>query len=1062
MNHKRTQKLKRFVSGLLSLAMITSMSAVLPANAEEESSQGMYNLKGNAGKKIKGDVNNDGVVNTKDKDLLQRWLVRSVGDNALNLENADVNYDGKIDIMDLVELSRLCMQNPETGSSSEEKKEYRIEAGSEVLSNINTDDNAFKVSLDITASDDVLASFNADESEYSTVIESDMVVGVVPEFECEEGIELGDVTLNFDIDPNVIGNNDSAYAEVSDDFKGVKRFNVFKYFDDIGMLLPIETKYDTENNSITTTVDELGTYCIVDMEKWFETLGIEPEEFATVNTSVSPVGMVGVPLSVASLTSTKNAASVPIDVVFHAYAKKGTNQNKVETAIKDTATRLFDEYGRNGNVRIYAADYDGTIPALDTGNKYATNEDELNALLNKVQGTAKSNYEFNYKSNYQTLMKNCNSLLRENSDRYYVYVEYSIPDYSKKDLQYVTENLISHKMTAIIIANTFEFDDLIIGTGGTQNQKRTNYGDFGEETFNFIKGKHGDAGKKRSKILLPNGWKEVVLNEPITDAYKNMIDGITPISEFNEKDYADTDGDGLIDLREIRYSFNGEDIIKWDSNHEAILPTIGDCQKLKSGKDYVEKAFSQYSWWEKLWDKIVTNDELEGIRNIQILPIKTDPTEKDSDFDDFTDKEDPEPMNYNTITIDDSLLDDSESVNGKNPTITQDDLDKMIDHVEPGQTNIDSGSCQKNELVFTRTRKKDRTDGKFSLTPSRNSDFAFTITGTNETTPEGEYSTDDYESTVKIFYKEGTFKKKEKQVTPVEIKPKNEGTEITYVFALEKDVEYTIYVNNPTNNHEGEYTIHVSEDNWVYAKYGGVRKINVRDLVYFKTDQTLYLSDETFCLFVKQYAEMQSLDNDTDNDTDNSALESVRNATKEELLGNDIGACGTVLASTKWVLHGYEEFMADIGKDKSFIDFIKEHYDKTGDIITGAGMIVSLVVKDATKATVIGLILSAAGIEYSVLNQYAEYLMGKYEEEIAKAMYKGNYNISLTEHHTYQDPNLDLIYEEGPFDNYESAEIWESPYYINKYLFTDRGDVIPFKVYDIIDNGGDFDIIPKS
>ena len=40
MRNKQSQKLKRIVSGLLSLSMITSMSAVLPANAEEESAQG--------------------------------------------------------------------------------------------------------------------------------------------------------------------------------------------------------------------------------------------------------------------------------------------------------------------------------------------------------------------------------------------------------------------------------------------------------------------------------------------------------------------------------------------------------------------------------------------------------------------------------------------------------------------------------------------------------------------------------------------------------------------------------------------------------------------------------------------------------------------------------------------------------------------------------------------------------------------------------------------------------------------------------------------------------------
>ena len=42
----------------------------------------------------------------------------------------------------------------------------------------------------------------------------------------------------------------------------------------MNMLLPIETKYDLENNTIYTEVDELGTYCIMDMEKWLANLGI--------------------------------------------------------------------------------------------------------------------------------------------------------------------------------------------------------------------------------------------------------------------------------------------------------------------------------------------------------------------------------------------------------------------------------------------------------------------------------------------------------------------------------------------------------------------------------------------------------------------------------------------------------------------------------------------------------------------------------------------------------------------------------------------------------------------
>jgi hypothetical protein len=63
-----------------------------------------------------------------------------------------------------------------------------------------------------------------------------------------------------------------------------------------------------------------------------------------------------------------------------------------------------------------------------------------------------------------------------------------------------------------------------------------------------------------------------------------------------------------------------------------------------------------------------------------------------------------------------------------------------------------------------------------------------------------------------------------KKVTPVEINLSNDGTTITYVFALEAGTEYSISVNNPTNDHMGEYSILVSEDNWVYAPFGGYRE----------------------------------------------------------------------------------------------------------------------------------------------------------------------------------------------------------------------------------------------
>ena len=71
-----------------------------------------------------------------------------------------------------------------------------------------------------------------------------------------------------------------------EELQGIRRLNVFKYFEDINMLLPIETVIDEETNTISAMVDELGTYCVVDMEKWLSNLlGADMPEAVNLMTS---------------------------------------------------------------------------------------------------------------------------------------------------------------------------------------------------------------------------------------------------------------------------------------------------------------------------------------------------------------------------------------------------------------------------------------------------------------------------------------------------------------------------------------------------------------------------------------------------------------------------------------------------------------------------------------------------------------------------------------------------------------------------------------------------------
>jgi murein DD-endopeptidase MepM/ murein hydrolase activator NlpD len=92
-----------------------------------------------------------------------------------------------------------------------------------------------------------------------------------------EDLTVESVTLKFEIADEHLNNVLGIFTD-HEEFEGIKRLNVFKWFDEINMSLPVETKFDIGNNILYTEVDRLGTFAIMDMEMWFEFLGVEPEE----------------------------------------------------------------------------------------------------------------------------------------------------------------------------------------------------------------------------------------------------------------------------------------------------------------------------------------------------------------------------------------------------------------------------------------------------------------------------------------------------------------------------------------------------------------------------------------------------------------------------------------------------------------------------------------------------------------------------------------------------------------------------------------------------------------
>ena len=190
--------------------------------------------------------------------------------------NPDTDGDGLLDGDEL--LIGLDPTDPETYGipDAEYTLEQSIPTDSDAFSRINTEDSPYKLSMDITAAGYVEGNIVANETPYSKAISNDSMIGIAPALDYEFKDSIESVTLKFELPEDIIDNSIIFFPE-EEELSGIKRFNIFKYFEEVNMLLPIETQFDIENNLLYAQVDELGTYCVMDMELWMSSFDL-PED----------------------------------------------------------------------------------------------------------------------------------------------------------------------------------------------------------------------------------------------------------------------------------------------------------------------------------------------------------------------------------------------------------------------------------------------------------------------------------------------------------------------------------------------------------------------------------------------------------------------------------------------------------------------------------------------------------------------------------------------------------------------------------------------------------------
>lgn len=154
-----------------------------------------------------------------------------------------------------------------------------IDADDEILEDINTEYNPYDLSLEITAAGNAQSSLTVQESGYSDSMFNWSILGSCPELIYDDSCKVDEVVLKFKVDEEYIDNPNSEYAEENPEFAGIKRYNVFRFFEEDNILLPVKTDVDVENNTVSATVSDMGTYCLIDMEMLLEDITAGAEAF---------------------------------------------------------------------------------------------------------------------------------------------------------------------------------------------------------------------------------------------------------------------------------------------------------------------------------------------------------------------------------------------------------------------------------------------------------------------------------------------------------------------------------------------------------------------------------------------------------------------------------------------------------------------------------------------------------------------------------------------------------------------------------------------------------------
>lgn len=524
----------------------------------------------------------------------------------------------------------LDPSDPETFGvpDAEYKVDQTISADSEIMSRVNTEEAPYELSLEISASGNAAKHLIAGGSIYSSITDSEARLGEAVSLNYFGG-EVDKVKLIYEINDEYISNEGSEYAENSLDFRGIKRYNIFRYFEDLNMLLPIVTEFDEESNTLYAETDRLGTYCVLDMEVLMQKLGIAPDGTSVENVARQMY-------SAAPAAAKDNIDPEKYCVTFIFDIRKGIVSSEQLEAYKEYigsfATEVFAE-NRDITIRLMTQDvtdfFDDSYKVIGE----CTNIDDFNKTIGRIKISDEEGFFGNYCTVTDAL-----AYVLDHSDsgvKNYVFDVYAQEDAifdtdAAAELLKNSENLVNISMISDFPKTITGFQrEIVLDTSGI-NINSTK--DFGERIYSHV---FNDFIPETMSAILISGYEYVELKGRLNKY--NHIDSDYEECAEGEDDFHKNDH--LTDWEEVGVDYWTDPdvgLMSYDDEGNAILPTIMDCLEFTE-LTYVEEGLKRYQ-------QDLKYNFGEAIRGKRVLPILSDPTRADSDGDGIVDKYDPHPL----------------------------------------------------------------------------------------------------------------------------------------------------------------------------------------------------------------------------------------------------------------------------------------------------------------------------------------------------------------------------------------------------------------------------------